>query len=305
MRQTLSEYCMRSGKESLLRQWNSARNGPLTPDQVIYGSSKKVWWVCDSGHEWEAMVKSRVAGCGCPVCANRRLAPGINDLAAVHPELSKQWHPEKNGALTPSDVMAGSRRKVWWRCEAGHEWQATVCSRAEGRGCPVCEGKSVLLGENDLASRYPAIAEQWHPTRNGTLKPTEVTAYSNRRVWWQCAEGHAYRAPISHRTSREDGCPYCAGRRVLAGFNDLQTQQPQVAAQWHPTLNAPLTPAEVTPGSRRKVWWQCEAGHVWKAAIYSRTGTQKCGCPVCAGRVRTARVRYGAQTQTPAVMSGL
>ena len=305
MSESLFEYCTRNGMESLLKQWSHIRNGPLTPEQVIYGSSKKVWWVCEKGHEWEAMIKSRVVGCGCPVCANRRLVPGLNDLATIHPELSKQWHPEKNGALTPRDVLPGSRRKVWWRCGEGHEWQATVGSRAEGKGCPVCEGKLVIPGENDLESRYPAIAKQWHPTRNGTLLPSEVTPYSNRRVWWRCGEGHAYRAPISHRTARADGCPYCAGRKVLAGFNDLATRYPEVAAQWHPELHTPLTPREITPGSRRKIWWQCEEGHIWKAAVYSRTGTQRCSCPVCAGRVRTNRLRYEAPNQSSAAMRGL
>ena len=91
------------------------------------------------------------------------------------------------------------------------------------------------------------------------------------------------------------GCPYCGGRRVLAGFNDLATQAPEVAAQWHPTLNGNLTPSMVTAGSHRKAWWLCPLGHVWKAAVYSRTGKQKCGCPVCAGKVRAGRqYRYEA-----------
>ena len=82
------------------------------------------------------------------------------------------------------------------------------------------------------------------------------------------------------------GCPYCAGKRVLAGFNDLATLCPEIAAQWDPSLNGALTPEMVMPGSHQKVWWRCPEGHVWKAAVFSRTGKQKCGCPVCAGNVR-------------------
>lgn len=85
------------------------------------------------------------------------------------------------------------------------------------------------------------------------------------------------------------GCPYCAGRKVLPGFNDLATLAPDVAQQWHPTLNGALTPQMVTAGSHRKVWWECEQGHVWKAVIYPRTGLKKCGCPVCAGRTGAKR----------------
>ena len=100
---------------------------------------------------------------------------------------------------------------------------------------------------------------------------------------------------IGLRTQRGNGCPYCAGRKVLPGFNDLASVETKVAAQWHPTLNGALTPDMVTAGSSRKVWWQCPDGHVWKAVISSRTGKLKCGCPVCAGRVNSSRAaRYAA-----------
>ena len=108
-------------------------------------------------------------------------------------------------------------------------------------------------------------------------------------MWWLCERGHPYQAVVAARTTHGSGCPYCAGRRVLAGFNDLATTVPRVAAQWHPTLNGGLTPEMVTAGSRKKVWWQCSEGHVWKAAVYARAGAQKSGCPVCAGRVRQRR----------------
>lgn len=137
------------------------------------GSHFKAWWVCEQGHEWQAIVKSRtLGGCGCPVCAGRVLMRGINDLATTHPELAKQWHPTKNGDLTPRDVVAGNSRKVWWLCPKGHAWQAKVYSRAcGGAGCPVCAGKLVVAGENDLESQFPAIAAQWHQRRTERCCP--------------------------------------------------------------------------------------------------------------------------------------
>lgn len=285
----------------LARQWHPTRNGVLTPEQVMPGSHRVVWWLCGNGHEWQAQVKSRVAGCGCPVCANRKIRPFQNDLASKFPELAKQWHPTKNGTLAPGMVGPGSKRKVWWTCEKGHEWKAMVVSRTSGgSGCPFCAGKKVVPGENDLASRFPAIAAQWHPTRNGTLTPEQVTPYANRKVWWRCGKGHDYQAAVSARTMGGSGCPYCAGRKVLPGFNDLSALAPEVARQWHPTLNGTLTPQMVTMGSRRKVWWICEQGHVWQAAIYSRTGVKKCGCPICAGRISAKRLmRYQAMQPVP------
>lgn len=270
----------------LARQWHPERNGALTPSQVLPGSHRSVWWICEKGHQWRAQVKSRVSGCGCPVCANREIISRENDFAARYPQLAAQWHRTKNGRLDPHTIAPGTARKVWWVCEKGHEWQATVASRVAGSGCPVCAGRRVEAGENDLASRYPQLAAQWHPEKNGALTPDQVTAGSNRKVWWLCPLGHTYQSVVAARTQRGRGCPYCAGRRVLRGFNDFATLEPEAARQWHPTLNGTLTPEMVTAFSHRKVWWECGQGHVWKAAVYSRSEPQKCGCPVCAGKVR-------------------
>lgn len=301
MRETLQQYCLRAGREELLTQWDREENGGLTPEGVTPGSHRKVWWVCAKGHRWQAMVKVRVAGCGCPVCANRSVRPGENDLATAYPEAAAQWHPTRNGSLTPRDVLPGAQRRVWWQCERGHEWQARISARTYGgSGCPYCAGKRVAAGENELASAYPELAAQWHPTRNGSLTPRQVTPYSNRKVWWVCPEGHEYPAVIATRTSHHSGCPYCAGRKVLPGFNDLAATHPEVAAQWHPGLNGALTPEQVTAGSHRKVWWKCPEGHVWQAVVYARTGKRGSGCPVCAGRTRAGKGGSGPPWEVPA-----
>lgn len=284
-----------SQRPDLAKQWHPTKNRGRTPADVTVGSHYKAWWLCEKGHEWRAIVKSRaIGGTNCPICANRQLVPGENDLSVTHPDLARQWHPMKNGTLTPRDVLAGTRRKVWWRCEKGHEWQAAIYARASsGAGCPVCAGKLVIPGENDLASRFPELARQWHPTRNGNLTPDSVTPYSKKKVWWRCPLGHDYQASVGARTVNGSACPYCANRKVLPGFNDLATLEPKTAAQWHPTLNGGLTPSMVTAGSHRKVWWMCPSGHVWKAMIYARAGPQKSGCPVCAGKARPERMeRY-------------
>ena len=276
----------------LCRQWHPTRNGQLTAQSVLPGSHKLVWWICEKGHEWRAQVKSRVSGCGCPVCANREILSQENSLAARFAQLAEQWHREKNGTLTPDAVAPGSRRKVWWICEKGHEWQATIASRTGGGcGCPVCAGKRVVPGDNDLASSFPDIAAQWHPTKNGSLTPRQVRPAANRKVWWRCELGHDYLASIGSRTINARGCPYCAGRKVLPGFNDLATVAPELGRQWHPTLNGALTPEGITAGSHRKVWWLCDQGHVWQAVVHSRSGPQKSGCPICAGRASRKRLQ--------------
>ena len=290
MQQTLYEYCKEHGNEKLLCEWHPSQNGALTSRDVAFGSKRKVWWLCERGHQWETAVCTRTSGgSGCPYCAGKRAYPGENDLASQYPDIASQWHPMKNGILTPDSVTIGSHRECWWQCDKGHEWQSAIASRVSGIGCPVCAGKKVLPGENDLASFYPNIAKEWHSEKNGSLKPEAVSPSSNRKVWWRCPLGHEYQSVVALRTQRGNGCPYCTGRKVLPGFNDLATVEPETAKQWHPTLNGPLTPEMVTAGSHRRVWWQCPNGHVWKAVVFSRSGLRKSGCPVCAGKAKERR----------------
>ena len=278
---------------NLSKQWDAEKNGSLTPKDVSAGSGRKVWWRCEQGHSWQAQIASRASGCGCPVCANRVILPGYNDLATTNPELAAEWHPTKNGDLTPQKISYGYDKKVWWRCAQGHEWQAAPTNRVKERSdCPFCSNYTALPGYNDLKTHYPLIAAEWHPTKNGALTPEQVVAGSNRMAWWRCALGHEWRAKVVDRTRGTNGCPFCANKKVLAGFNDLLTKEPELAKEWHPTLNGALTPQMVTEGSCRKVWWICREGHVWKTAICNRTNAKKrTGCPVCAGNISQKNLR--------------
>ena len=125
----------------------------------------------------------------------------------------------------------------------------------------------MLPGFNDLASRFPELVSQWDTEKNDALTPQQVTPYANRKVWWRCPKGHVYQATVFSRTMNGSGCPYCAGKKVLPGFNDLSTREPELAKQWHPTLNGNFTPEMVTVGSHHKVWWICPQGHVWKLSL--------------------------------------
>lgn len=270
----------------IAKQWDNEKNGNLSPDRVLYGTHQKVWWRCEKGHRWQAQIHSRtISSTGCPYCAGRKIRAGFNDLATLEPELAKEWHPEKNLPLIPQMISPSSHKKVWWKCSEGHEWGSSPNARTSTRsGCPVCQGNQVLEGENDFATFAPDLAAQWHPTKNGGIRPEAIRPLSNRSVWWLCPKGHFYKASVASRIQQGCGCPYCSGRKVLAGFNDLATTNPLIAAQWHSELNRGLTPEMVTKGSSKKVWWKCPDGHEWKAVVYSRAGVQNCGCPFCAGK---------------------
>jgi hypothetical protein len=210
---------------------------------------------------------------------------GFNDLATTHPELASQWHPTLNGERTPRDVLAGSDEKPVWLCQTcEHVWAARLADRSNrGRGCPACVNQVVVPGLNDLATTNPDLAAEWHPTLNGERTPTDVFAGSNSKVTWVCAPyNHVWIAGLAARSVKGTGCPICTGRKVLEGFNDLVTTNPELIPEWHPTLNGDLAPSEVMAGSRKHVWWSCsEHGHEWRAIVSSRAqaGT---GCPTCA-----------------------
>lgn len=208
-------------------------------------------------------------------------------LLIGNPSLAAEWHPTKNGALTPNGVAAGSKQKVWWLGRCSHEWEAIVGNRNRGVGCPFCQNKRVLSGYNDLATTHPHLFDQWHPTKNSSLNPRQVSAGTNKLIWWLCGTcNYEWQAKATSRAYGGLGCPACAGKAVHIGFNDLVTKEPSVATQWHPVKNGSHLPTQFTVGSGKRAWWLCHiCQHEWEAVITSRTGSQARGCPACSGQV--------------------
>ena len=289
----------------LAKQWHPTKNGKLTPDKVSFGSQKKVMWylpydVPDDypvkhlrgkhfDFEWSAEIKSRVNGMSvCPYLSGHAVWPGFNDLVTTHPELAKEWHPTKNGKLTPDRVSFGITKKVWWylpydvpddypvkHLRGKHfdfEWSASIGHRAgHNSGCPYLSGRAVWPGFNDLATTHPELAKEWHPTKNGKLTPDRVSFGIAKKVWWYLPYDVPDDYPVKHlrgkhydfewsgticnRTACNYNCPYLSGQAIWFGFNDLATTHPELAKEWHPTKNGSLMPEDVTAGSKKKVWW--------------------------------------------------
>lgn len=125
----------------LAQEWNYDKNGDLTPEKVGINYSKIVWWICEKGHEWQTTVSHRTIGNSCPVCANKKIIPGINDLASTGSEIALEWNYEKNGDLLPTMFSAKSDKRVWWKCRlCGHEWECSIENRHYNRRCPNCKG---------------------------------------------------------------------------------------------------------------------------------------------------------------------
>jgi len=195
---------------------------PIAPMDLGLGSNKKLWWKCPHGpdHEWsESLRKRAFENYGCPFCSGKKLSV-TNSLAAKSPELSKQFHPTKNGNLTPETVKGGGHQKVWWKCYDGtwpdgsfaddHEWDATIKSRMAGSGCPCCveNGNKKVVSSNCLAAHKPKVAAMWHPTKNGSLTPNDVSPASNNKAHFICSQGHELHTMICNKS---DSCGICDG----------------------------------------------------------------------------------------------
>lgn len=231
---------------------------------------------------------------GCPTGKKQKLIPGETDLQTVFPKVALMWDYLKNNGLTPRDVSFGSRMKAWWICDKGHSWQAKIYSVANTvTGCPYCAGTKAIPGVTDLVTLFPEIAKQFDYEKNDELDPRTVSAFSHEKIWWKCELGHSWQAvPYSRTRTNGSGCPYCTGRKVLAGFNDLATLKPGLAEEWYQPLNGDLKPSDVSLGTNKKVYWCCADHHVWQASIYARTKKNGTGCPVCAGVAKARKINY-------------
>lgn len=266
-----------SENTTLLKQWDFEKN-TLNPYTLTEGSQHNVWWKCEQGHTWFERIECRCRGYGCPYCSGKRITVSVNDLKSRNPNLILEWDWKKN-KLGPECFTEYSHVKVWWKCSKGHSWKAMIFNRSYGDECPYCTGKKVLIGINDLQTINPKLVTEWDWEKN-VLLPSQVSAKSNKKVWWKCSKGHSWEARIFSR-NHGFSCPYCAGQKIIQGINDLQTLNPQLASEWDYKKNHCI-PYQVGTKSNKSVWWKCSLGHSWKTIIFNRTAGR--GCPYCAGQ---------------------
>ena len=204
----------------------------------------------------------------------------MTKLVDTHPELARQWDKDKN-VIDLKDARTKDKKKRWWIGDCGHNWDTATYSRTrDNSGCPYCSGQRVLAGFNDLATLYPGLADEWDD--DNPITATEVSAGSHKKFSWVGKEcGHVWIASPDNRVRGGTGCPYCAGKKILPGFNDLKTLHPGIAEQWDYDKNT-VSPDEVSPGSHKKFWWVCSSQehHSWEATPKNRT-LRNSGCPYC------------------------
>ncbi|MCQ2438549.1 MAG: hypothetical protein MJ074_02160 [Oscillospiraceae bacterium] len=216
------------------------------------------------------------------------LTPVPNSLSQLRPDLVKEWNAERNGKIKPEMFGINSNEIVWWKCsKCRHEWRTSIIHRGgkSNSGCPECSKqqrgttftKRRVTERGSLAEKNPALAAEWHPTKNGNLTPEDITEKRFAAAWWMCPKcGYEWQASPNNR-SRGIGCPCCSGRVPKIGENDFQTLYPELAKDWNYEKNGELRPEQFLPRSGKKVWWRCSCcGCKWQTEIRNRTNGNKC-----------------------------
>lgn len=276
------------------KHFDPERNPNIEIQFMMCGSQKSVFWYCaDHDYEWPAPPQTIIISweggrTGCSICSES-LKKSKDDYHALGQRRGFSWL----GRTLPKD----NKELTKWQCTKKHRpWPASYNDIDSGNGCPSCSGRRADF-DNNLEVTFPDVAKMWHPTKNGNIKPTDVTPGSNDAVWWQCpAQSHHefsawVKSVVRSRNSKWKGCNFCHGQVVLRE-DSLGVTHSELVAEWHPTKNGDVTPFDVSYGSGTEYWWQCRFGHrAWKASPNQRTTQGGKGCRWCSNQSSKIEIR--------------
>ncbi len=210
-------------------QWHPTKNivdgVQLDPGKIWPSCKQEIWWLCKDNlsernckcpHEWALSTNARFKDnqySGCPWCEGRFVCPHTS-LAGKSIKCKLEWHPTKNGDLTPDQVAYKSNKVVWWKCEAkGHEWEAMILNRTQNKSnCPYCCNQKIG-SDNNLLLDNPTLCEEWDFNKNNS-GPETYAPNTNKKVWWICKrKGHSYCQSIGERNGRGGGCTVCPNKQ--------------------------------------------------------------------------------------------
>lgn len=265
---------------TLAKEFHPYKNGNLKLSSFKKSSAKKVWWLCDKGHEWLSIINTRtMRGFGCPICSNQRIVAGLNDLKTLFPKIAAEISPTGNEEIDLNALPSKGTRQIIWLCTQGHQYKASIRKRTiRGDGCPYCSGKKAIPGKNDLGTLHPDVKKYWNENENGSIE--NFTHASGKTVNWKCDNGHSWENTILKQV-KYNSCPYCDGRMLVKGVNDIATLYPELIPEWDFEANGKEA-KDVKATTKTYAFWKCEKGHSWKTNLGNRI--QGKGCPYCAGK---------------------
>lgn len=291
---------LRTWLPDIAAEWDAAEN-EIPSSEVFWQSDERGEFVCsECGHQWKTKVSNRtVRHSGCPECGRRRQAqkkrlarPG-QSLADKYPEIAKELDAELS-PLPADQIPYASNAEYPWVCPEHGTWWAKVGNRTLlGGGCPVCAGKVIQVGKNDLATTRPMLAAQWDYSKNGDLTPHDVTAGSSAIVYWICADcGHSWQQMVSQRAETNLACPKCRRKHEIAAIRN-----PLVETEWWEQVGRErwsdgntAVPELLSAGSHELILWKCPTcGEQWWQSV-RRAVRGEGGCPACGNRAYRAGV---------------
>ncbi len=244
-------------------------------------SNESVWWKCDNGHsfEWCIMNFSHLGRFDCPICSNKIVLEGKNDLASQYPDLASEFDVDKNGITPDKVVFTNSNEETWWRCQEGHEFKRSAWYRINrSRECPVCIRSIVVKGENDFQKAHPEIIKIWDYEANGR-GPDDISDKNNGKYAFKCECGHHYETQLVTIITNSFECLVCNGKIIQEGINSLQDTHKELAKEFSP--NEERKPSEFTKNSAYSAKWLCSTcGGEYRYPINEREVGDD-SCPYC------------------------
>lgn len=264
----------------------------VDPNEESGHSRKRVKWLCkDCSHEWETTISSRFRNqTGCPCCDGQVVhSSGENSMRKTHPKMAEMFHIERNNGKKPDDFLAGTNKKLWWKCvDCDNEWEATgngiLNSHKNGlSGCGYCnKGRLHSDGRNSMRNTNPLFSEEFDASKNGKLTPDNIIGSYTRKLWWICSKcDHEFYESPEVRIKTKHNCPYCAGVVLHTDKrNSISNKYPQYAIEFDMERNKGLLPSEIKLGTNDKLHWICsKCQNRWEMSGSRRKLGQ--GCPTC------------------------
>jgi hypothetical protein len=128
-----------------------------------------------------------------------------------------------NGDFELVEQYTNSRNNIKCRCKkCGHEWFAPPKNLLQGYGCHECNVK------NKQKSYQEDFLRQLKEVHNDKVIALDDYINMYTKIRFQCEHSHVWLAE-PHNVVRGHGCPYCAGKALLVGFNDIWSARQDIA----------------------------------------------------------------------------
>lgn len=275
----LTDYCKVNNSLEIIDSWITDLNNRKI-SEITHSSHYRAHWQCskDVTHMWITEVYNRIKKT-CPYCSNR-LVHTSNSLETYfknNSQIEEMWNKELN-LETPDQIIATTFTKFQWYCKkCDHSWK----SSPRGVTCPVCTNRILKTGINDFVTKFPKLSKEWSKLNKVAAK--EYLPSTKDRVFWDCSQcGGGWNSILEQRTVKNVQCSYCSHQKLLSGYNDFWTKNPQLHSEWS-ALNT-IDPTKIFSNNQDKALWICSTcNRNWTTSIASRA--KGSGCIYCNGKV--------------------